>query len=333
MSTLENQRKANIIEFKETVSLGLQQTESLLSPRVQTKTHHGEKSAILQIFKQTEVHKIPEVDRPETKLTNTEQDRRWIDFHNYGWAETTNPFIQLEQDINPFIPYEKSAVAAFKRKQDEVILEGMLGINKTGKSGEKIEHFPASNILRYPQYKIAKAKSFKESFAGRIVDGLVWLAEHEVDIDRESITVLVPPVVYRHLFDVEQVINRDYTGSANLDAGRVRYFAGVNILLFKKVPGDSQFPTSIEMQEVDTINNYYCPMWCSSSVELGIWSNVTVSHDRLPTHYNAHQLMATASYGAARLEPNKIVCIEVDKDAASVHEAAKKAEEAKKNVA
>lgn len=309
MSNLEQQKKANIIGFKETVSLGLQRDSSLLSPRVQNKSYHGEKTAILQVFNPTEVYTITGTDTlPETKYNTTKQDRRWISFETAAWAEVVNPFIKLEQNINPFDSYAKSAINAFKRHQDTVIIKGMLGSNRTGKEGEVSEPFPSDNIIRNKT-----GSSFKDTFAGQILDGIVWLAEHDVDIDRERITVAVPPVVYRSLFDIDQIINRDYVGQTNLDAGRVRYFAGVEILLYKKVPGDSQFPSDIKIAGTDMDKNFYCPMWCSTAVEFGTWQSINVSYDRLPTYHNAQQLLATASMGSARLEPNKIVCLEVGK--------------------
>ncbi|WP_446097991.1 phage capsid protein [Candidatus Liberibacter asiaticus] len=321
MSTLSQQKIADIIGFEETVVLGLQQEQSLLSPRVQTKSYHGDKIANLQVFSPTEVYKVDsDVTLPETRYNATKQERRWISFETATWAEVVNPFIHLRQSIDPFISYAKSAIFAFKRYQDSVIMEGMLGKNMTGRDGGTPEYFPKSNVLRLPPISAtASAKTaLKDTLAGLILDGIVWLAEKGVDIDRERIILAVPPTVYRGLFDIEEVVNRDYVGQANLDAGRVRHLAGVEILLYKKVLGDPQFPKHITIDGTDTEKNYYCPMWCASSVQFGMWESLNTTYDRLPTHNNAQQILVEASMGASRLEPNKIVCLEVPKSTETI---------------
>lgn len=315
MSSLEQQRKANIIQFKDAVEIGLQQKNSVLSPYVQTKSYNGEKASILQVFNPTEAKEVPDIKLPPTMYNETPQDRRYMTFKNYSWAEVVNPFVNLEQDINPFPLYAKSAVYAFNRLRDEVIMRGMLGKNKKGKDGGEDESFLESNIIKYKAVKAGTSKEFKDTLAGLLIEGQVMMADNDVDIDAEFINVLVPPAVYKGLFNIEQVTSKDYVNKANLDAGRVRYFAGVNIILYNRVPGDSRFPKDISIAGADFSKNYYCPMWCSSAVEFGWWKNVEVSYDKLPQYHNAQQLLATASFGASRLEPKKIICLEVPKAA------------------
>lgn len=331
MSTITEQSKANMIGFEEVVALGLQKTESLLSPRVQKSTHHGERVAILQVFSPTEAYTVDTdgVTLPETKYNKTPQERRWINFETVAWAEVVNPFIHLKQNINPFIPYAKSAIYAFNRHQDMVIMKGMLGENKIGKDGTKVENFPKEHVVKMPKIsaKSNGTKGFKDTIAGLILDGMMFFANNKVNTDRERMVVTFPPDVYRTLFDVDQAINMDYVKNANLDAGRFHYFAGVEILLYKAVPGDPEFPSDIQIEGLDTEKNYYCPMWCTSAVEFGMWEAIKVSYDKLPTYLNAHQLLATSSMGSARLEPKKIVLLEIPKSAENIERVA--AEKAK----
>ncbi|WP_333948367.1 phage capsid protein [Candidatus Liberibacter brunswickensis] len=146
MADRQELAKANILEFKKNVEIGLQQLTSKLRPTVTEVPTIGESSALVEVFRPSEAHEI-EGDMPDTIYNNTKQRRRWIGHKQYGWAERIDPFATLDSGINPFLPYAKLATAAILRKQDDAILKGMFGVNKKGKDGDELEYFPENNII------------------------------------------------------------------------------------------------------------------------------------------------------------------------------------------
>lgn len=130
---------------------------------------------------------------PDTIYNNTDQDRRWIGFEQYGWAERIDPFATLDSGINPLLPYAQIAVSAIHRKQDEAILAGMLGSNKRGRLGAESESFPASNIISSP----TTGDSFFQTFIGQLIKAKAIFKKRHIDVDSESLYVGVPLLLYK----------------------------------------------------------------------------------------------------------------------------------------
>lgn len=130
----------NISEFKEKVKSAFQKYKSKLRSTVTEKWNEGEASALIEVIKPSEVYEIIEDDVSETIYNNTGQDRRWLTQRKYGWAERIDPYATFDS-------YAKLVTDAMHRKQDEVILRGMLGANKYGMRGENTDYILKENII------------------------------------------------------------------------------------------------------------------------------------------------------------------------------------------
>ncbi|CAL9917646.1 conserved hypothetical protein [Candidatus Liberibacter solanacearum] len=326
MATKQQLGTANILEFKKHVELELQQEQSKLRPTVEEKSTEGEASALVEVFKQSEAHEIVG-DMPETIYNNTDQERRWISQRQYGWAERIDPFATLDSTINPLLSYAKLATYAMHRKQDEAILHGMLGVNKYGKMGENIEKFPKENII-----PAVDGDDFFRTLIGQLITAKAIFRKRYIDVDSEQIYVLVPSEVWASLFALEKATSKDYINTAALQAGRIEAFAGVWFVNMEKVPGDDLFPAGtgfpglIDAQneykdgklrlitpakfENDNIK-YVLPIYCKSAVVFAQRKALDIQHSKDPSRWHAPQITLTASFGATRVEPEKILGIEI----------------------
>ncbi|ADR51936.1 hypothetical protein CKC_05765 [Candidatus Liberibacter solanacearum CLso-ZC1] len=326
MATKQQLATANILEFKKHVELALQQETSKLRPTVTEKSTEGEKSAYVEIFKPSEAHKIIG-DMSDTIYNNTDQSRRWISHEQFGWAERIDPFATLDSGLNPLLPYAKLATAAMHRKQDEVILEGMLGVNQCGKDAKSLEPFSADNII-----SAVDGDDFFQTFIGQLITAKSIFMERHIDVDSEQIYVLVPSDVWASLFALEKATSKDYINTAALQAGRIEAFAGVRFINMEKVPGNNLFPSGTQFPGLtdSKIKNvagqvgvtssakfandkikYVLPIYCKSAVAFTQRKAVEVKHSEDPSKWHAPQITLTASFGAARVEPEKILGIEI----------------------
>ncbi|ONI59078.1 hypothetical protein AYJ09_01450 [Candidatus Liberibacter solanacearum] len=326
MATKEQLGTANILEFKKHVELSLQQETSKLRPTVEEKSTEGEASALVEVFKQSEAHEIVG-DMPDTIYNHTGQERRWISQRQYGWAERIDPFATLDSTINPLLSYAKLATYAMHRKQDEAILHGMLGVNKYGKMGENTEDFPKENII-----PASDGDDFFRTFIGQLITAKAIFQKRYIDVDSERIYVLIPSEVWASLFALEKATSKDYINTASLQAGRIEVFAGVSFINMEKVPGDDLFPAGTNFPSLVDAKveysagkpkiiepakfkneeiKYVLPIYCKSAVVFAQRKALDIQHSKDPSKWHAPQITLTASFGATRVEPEKILGIEI----------------------
>ncbi|AHA28021.1 phage capsid protein [Candidatus Liberibacter americanus] len=329
MATKQQLATANILEFKKHVELALQQEQSQLRSTVTETSTEGESSAIVEVFKPTEAHEIIG-DMPNTIYNETDQDRRWISQNQYGWAERIDPFASLDSGLNPLLPYAKLATYAMHRKQDEAILKGMLGVNKYGKNADKLESFPTDNII-----PAVDGDDFFQTFIGQLITAKAIMRKRYIDVDSEQIYVLVPSDVWASLFALEKATSKDYVNSAALQSGKMEAFAGVWFINMEKVPGDDLFPSGTQFPNLtdskiendkgkykaissakfaDDKIKYVLPIYCKSAVVFAQRKAIEVKHSEDPSKWHAPQITLTASFGATRVEPEKILGIEITKN-------------------
>ncbi|XCD44426.1 phage capsid protein (plasmid) [Candidatus Liberibacter asiaticus] len=329
MATKEQLATANIYEFKKHVELALQETKSKLRPTVTEQATEGEASALVEVFKPTEAHEIVG-DMPDTIYNATDQDRRWVGHSQFGWAERIDPFATLDSGINPLLPYASLATAAMHRKQDEAILKGMLGVNKKGKIGAETEFFSKENIL-----SAVEGDDFFKTFIGQLITAKSIFRKRYIDVDSEQVYVLVPSDVWASLFALERATSKDYINTAALQAGKIEAFAGVWFINMEKVPGNDLFPVGTKFPGLidgkveypngkptvkssakfeDTKIKYVLPIYCKSAVVFTQRKAIDVQHSKDPGKWHAPQITLTSSFGATRIEPDKILGIEISKD-------------------
>lgn len=326
MAVKQETSKANIIEFKQHVELELQQKRSKLRATVTEFPCEGESTALSEIFKPSNAHKIVG-DMPDTIYNNTKQGRRWNSHEQYGWAERIDPFSSLDSKINPLLYYKQLAVMAMHRKQDEAILEGMLGCNKTGGKGNINEYFPPENII-----PAVDGDDFFRTLIGQLITARGIFRKRYVDLDSEQLYVLVPSEVWVSLFALEKATSKDYINTASLQAGKIEVFAGVWFVDIESVPGDDFFPAGTSFPglvdaEIDMSSGepsikksarfenkdikYVLPIYCKSAVAFSQRKNIEIKHSEDPSKWHAPQITLTASFGATRIEPRKILGIEI----------------------
>lgn len=143
------------------------------------------------------------------------------------------------------------------------------------------------------------------------------MIKRHVNVDAERLYVIVPSEVWMMLFSLERATSRDYVKSESLQAGKIDYFAGFSFINYETVPGTQAFndlgvtKAPVVREGVECI----CPCWCASGMVFVQRKEIEVSYSKDPSKWDAPQIMLKASFGATRIEPNKVVCLEVAKAA------------------
>ncbi|QOI69853.1 major capsid protein [Liberibacter phage P-PA19-1] len=309
MSTKQQLETTNVLTFKKKLEIGLQQTKSLLRNYVTDEVCElSEASAIREVFGARDAVYI-EGDLEDTSFGDSVPVRRWMRYRNVGWAERIDPFATLDSGIDPFGPYAQLAVAAMHRIQDEVILRGMLGTNRKGKLGDEIDDFDTNHIIRMTDTE----DTFFQTLIGQLIKAKAWWMENDVSVDSERLVVGLPADVWMRLFALDKTTSKDYVNSASLQAGKIDSFAGFTFVNIERVPGKSKFPNDIKFPRLRDGVQYVLPCWCASGVAFAQRKNIVVKYGENPQKWHAPQITATASFGAARVEPKKVLGLEITK--------------------
>ncbi|MGZ9594884.1 MAG: phage capsid protein [Candidatus Liberibacter asiaticus] len=308
MSTKQQLETTNVLTFKKKLEIGLQQTKSLLRNYVTDEVcERSEAMAIREVFGARDAVFI-EGDLEDTSFGNS-VPMRWMNYRNVGWAERIDPFATLDSGIDPFGPYAQLAVAALHRLQDIVILAGMLGTNRKGKLGNDLDPFDADHIIRMTDTE----DTFFQTLIGQLIKAKAWWMKNDVQVDSEKLIVGLPSDVWVRLFALDKATSKDYVNTASLQAGKIDFFAGFTFVNIEKVPGNSGFPSDIKFPRLRDGVQYVLPCWCASGVAFAQRKNIVVKYGENAQKWHAPQITATASFGAARVEPKKVLGLEITK--------------------
>lgn len=113
-----------------------------------------------------------------------------------------------------------------------------------------------------------------------------------------------------------------------MQAGKIEAFAGFWFVDIEKVPGDDLFPAGTKFPNLtDAVFDanrkvtkpaslksgikYVLPCWCKSGVVFSQRKAITTEHSKDPGKWHAPQITVTASFGATRVEPDKVLGIEI----------------------
>lgn len=205
--------------------------------------------------------------------------------------------------------------------------------------GKTLRERPEENIIRSK----GSGDTFFNTFIGQLIKAKSIFKKRYIDVDSEQLYVGVPSDVWASLFALEKATSKDYINTATLQAGKIESFAGFWFVDIEKVPGDDSFPIGTQFPgltdpkytvklndrgvreqtkgssaKFENDIKYVLPVWCKSAVVFSQRKNITTEHSKDPSKWHAPQLTVTASFGATRVEPEKILGIEISASSLSV---------------
>jgi hypothetical protein len=285
-----------IEQFTSNVAHLLQIEGGKMRPLVSVGTHMGEGAAVVDQFGSVEMLEVSGRFQPMPRV-DIAVDRRWVYPVDYILPQMVDTFDKLRLMIDPQGYLAQAAIKAVARRQDEVIFDAFFADAKTGKQGGTTETFDTTN------HRVDAAVGAGGD-TGLNVDKILRakriMRDYNVDLESETLCMAISPEQEENLLRQTQVINTDYFTRNSLPVlvdGRIESFAGVKMIVSNLVPSNSSYRL--------------CPMWVSSGMHLGVWSDVKARVDTRPDIAGVpFQLETTMTIGATRLEPGRVIQIE-----------------------
>lgn len=283
------------VQYGTNVSLLLQQRGSRFRRAVQTGSYSGKQAEVVTQYGKTEARRVTGRYDQITHV-NTPNDRRWVYPSDYDWSDIIGSFDKLRVLSDPMGAYTQNGLNAMGRAMDEVIIEGMLGDNKTGEAGGTTESFDTTNN----RVAVNHASSANVGMTvDKLREGRRLLMAAEVDLDMEDPWVGITSQQHDDLLGQIQIVSSDFNGGQRpvLQDGKVQRFLGCNFINSERL--------------LNTTTPYRrCPMWVQSGVHLGIWNDVTSDvSPRKDMSGLPWQIYIMMTLGATRTEQDRVLDI------------------------
>ena len=276
-------------QFSANVQLLSQQTGSILRGGVSEEAVTGEKAFFDQVGaaaagKRTSRHQ-------DTPMVETPHSRRMVTMDSYEWADLIDDADKVRMLIDPTSTYARAAAAAMGRAMDDAIIEAATGTAKTGKSGGTSTTMLSAHQIANGSADLTLAKLIE---AKKTLD----LASVDPSIPRH---IAVGPDQIEALLNSTTVTSSDFNTVKALVQGEINTFMGF------------QFHVSTRLAKSG--NNRTCFAWAEDGIKLAVGKDVMSRIDERADKSYSTQVYYCATFGATRMEEEKVVSIVCDESA------------------
>jgi hypothetical protein len=280
---------AFVQQFSANVQMLSQQTGSLLRGSVDEESVTGEKAFFDQIGSTAAVKRTSR--HGDTPMVETPHSRRMVTMDSYEWADLIDDADKVRMLADPTSTYAKAAAAAMGRAMDDAIISAATGNALTGKSGSTSTAMTASHVIAHGSADLTIAKLIT---AKKTLD----LASVDPSIPRY---IAVGPDQIEALLNTTSVTSADFNTVKALVQGEIDTFLG-----FK-------FITSTRLAVASNIRT--CFAWAEDGVKLAVGKDVMSRIDERSDKSYSTQVYYCATFGATRMEEEKVVSILCDESA------------------
>lgn len=285
-----------VTQFQTTVALLVQQQGSRLRGAVMEGAHSGESADFLEQFG---VADSPATDLPrnsDTPIMTVPQDRRWVYPQDIDWGTLIDSQDRLRMAIDPMSPTAQAANATMSRKLDDVIIAGMLGSVRTGKTAQNTVALPSGNVIA----NTIGAASATGMNVAKLREARRLFKRAEIDLDYEQVYAALCADKETDLLNEIQITSKDFNSTPVLVDGKITQFLGFQFLHSERFVGGSANGNGTP---------YEVPVWLKSGVHLGIWSDLSAQADIRTDKRYAAQLYTKMTIGASRTEEARVLKI------------------------
>lgn len=276
-------------QFSANVQLLSQQTGSILRGGVSEEAVTGEKAFFDQVGAAAAVKRTSR--HQDTPMVDTPHSRRMVTMDSYEWADLIDDADKVRMLIDPTSTYARAAAAAMGRAMDDAIIEAATGTAKTGKSGGTSTSMLAAHQIANGSADLTLAKLIE---AKKTLD----LASVDPSIPRH---IAVGPDQIEALLNSTTVTSSDFNTIKALVQGEINTFLGF------------QFHVTTRLAKSGNIRT--CFAWAEDGIKLAVGKDVMSRIDERSDKSYSTQVYYCATFGATRMEEEKVVQIDCDESA------------------
>lgn len=297
--------------FNSNVFLLSQQMESRLSPFARMETQKAE-AEFYDYYDETaepteRVNKYADIQAGETN-----RNRRMVTIVDYDKAEYVSHVDKLRMIHDPQDPITKAFAAAFGRKIDRILIDGLLGTAYEGKQGQTAVSLPNSQ-------KVVAFDGTTTSGVGLNIKTLRAIkkkfAQNEAVRDGEELVLAVTAEEIDSLLGQTEVTSADYNSVKALVNGVVDTFMGFRFIRTELIPRPAANVTytitngvfGAGTGTVTAAKGRRCIAFVKGAVLFASAESMTTLIDRLATKGDVIQIYSKMTVGATRLEDKKVV--------------------------
>ena len=270
---------AFVQQYSANIQMLSQQMGSLLRDKVRLESVVGKNAFFDQVGavtaqKRTSRHSdTPQIDTPHA--------RRRVSLVDYEFADLIDEQDKVRLLIDPTSSYAQAAAFAMGRAMDDEIISAALGTAFTGETGSTSTANANQIVHGSTGLTIAKLRSAKETLDLNSVDP---------SIPRN---IIVGPKQITDLLGTTEVTSSDFNTVKALANGEINQFLGFNFIVSNRLSLDGTTRS--------------CIAYAQDGIALGVGKDVTARIDERADKGYATQVYYCASFGATRMEEDKVV--------------------------
>lgn len=257
---------------------------------VNGKYHHFDRLGATTAQKQVSRHE-------DTPLIDTPHSRRRVTMDTYRWADLIDNPDKVRMLIDPTSDYARAGAWALGRSMDDVILSAAIG-NATSIASDDTSSSVAfdTGMIVDEDFNTADSNLIVE----KVIEASRLLSKKEVDMDEQKYLIVNSSAVH-HLIQEVEVASSDYNALKPLMSGRIAQWFGFDIIPTERISGTA------DGTDTDPV---ICLAYLKSAIGFAMGDSINVRiSERSDKNYST-QVFAEATFGATRIEEEKIVQIQ-----------------------
>jgi hypothetical protein len=270
---------AFVQQYSANIQMLSQQMGSLLRDKVRLESVVGKNAFFDQVGavtaqKRTSRHSdTPQIDTPHA--------RRRVSLVDYEFADLIDEQDKVRLLIDPTSSYAQAAAMAMGRAMDDEIISAAIGTAFTGETGSTSTANANQIVHGSAGLTIAKLRTAKQTLDLNSVDP---------SIPRH---IIVGPKQITDLLGTTEVTSSDFNTVKALANGEINQFLGFNFIVSNRLSLDGTTRS--------------CIAYAQDGIALGVGKDVTARIDERADKGYATQVYYCASFGATRMEEDKVV--------------------------
>ena len=298
---------AFVKQFSSNVFHLSQQKGSRLAGIVRRETQNAEASFWDRVGAVTAQKKVGR--HTDTTYQDTPHSRRRVTLDDFFYADLVDKEDKLRIIMSPESEYAKAAMMALGRAMDDVIIEAALGPSYGGKEGGSVVNLDNTN-------KIAGFDGSTTTGVGLNVQTLRAVKKkfNQNEVEEGELYFCVSAEQLDNLLGETEVTSSDYNTVKALVQGDVDSFMGFKFIRIERLDTSDAATTYNETDGSVGAGGGTLPAgarrcfaWKRDGILLAIAADMNARIDQLPTKHYSHQVYASMSIGATRMEEVKVV--------------------------
>ena len=270
---------AFVQQYSANVQLLSQQMGALLRDKVRVESVVGKNAFFDQVGSVTAVQKTSR--HSDTPQIDTPHARRRVSLSDYEFADLIDNQDKVRMLIDPTSTYAQAAAYAIGRAMDDVIISAALGTAFTGETGSTSTSNANTIAHGSAGLTIAKLRTAKQTLDLNSVDP---------SIPRY---IIVGPKQITDLLGTTEVTSSDFNTVKALANGEINSFLGFNFIVSNRLSLSGTTRS--------------CIAYAQDGIALAVGKDVTARIDERSDKSYATQVYYCATFGATRMEEDKVV--------------------------